>query len=637
VSRLLSVRQLPSAALGPIRRTIQCAAGPPRAREMAHTIRRATTITGMLLEGVSDKYHASRTKRDRLKAAAADAAHSVWGVVELIAPRNPAAVLLQYWIPAVLAFGLVLLLIGTLTSQNELAPVGAGAIAAGALLHFLSVRLRRFAHHRTAVLLLALAAVVSAVAVYWLFAPDLNGRAWSGSLTGVLLLVGGAGLATAVGFACRGILPRPHVTVLLILAFGLAAWLCQAAEDAVRWLAEQQIHVHLAPLGTVRNAFLTAALIFLAALAGIGVWHGTRRILATRLSAIQEGARKLARAMVAQTKRIAAGLKRRSSKKRKASPKERPRRRLTPEATAVIAQTVRVADCDPDRVIAARSVARALTVTGTMSEWIAETRAPAATRMARWLTRAGRAFRGLTEASVPRSLGGILFAHWHWLLVSFAVTLLIAGFVSGRDALGDLGATAGILALALLAGTTLLRGWFRDRARLYGLALPGFLLGAYLTLAALAEGAYKGFAGTWAPGAGDLIGHPVPATVLRADFAFIAGYVILAPSLGLLLCSETRLWRRRRRLATSALILVTIATAATAGLDLLENARLWVFTRYGSAAGDTAFSLLPNVTPQKIAVGSGAAALLAAIAVTAGLNALRRLFADPGTSKLSRK
>ena len=117
----------------------------------------------------------------------------------------------------------------------------------------------------------------------------------------------------------------------------------------------------------------------------------------------------------------------------------------TPDARLAYLRTAGAADPSLDRAHTLRLGARATRVIGRLLEGVSDRYAVSA-KPAAWVTRVGRLFWGLVEASIPGSVGSMLSDYWIFLLILLEIVLLVGGWLFAspqveRVALAALGAT----------------------------------------------------------------------------------------------------------------------------------------------------------------------------------------------------
>jgi hypothetical protein len=269
-------------------------------------------------------------------------------------------------------------------------------------------------------------------------------------------------------------------------------------------------------------------------------------------------------------------------------------RELPPKTVAILVRTIRNAPQAPNRVVAARTVARGTTIVGMMMQHLAQ-RYRLLNQPAAWLLRAGRAAWGVVEAATPRGFWELMFQYWIWLAYALAAAVLLLAAVTGAAGMTRTGV---LLLLAVVAAHTCVGGlnsWMT-----YGRPVRRVLLGvaAVCTVGAglcvyrmnVLDGEIQQDGGhpQMSRNAGLLIS---PADVdkylgadaaqrqrnvermresLLVDFAFIACYTGLLVSLAGLFASIA--WPK----AGTAVSLVAAVVIAGALCDILENAQAYL-------------------------------------------------------------
>jgi hypothetical protein len=608
-----AVRKLDPKAARILRRSVRLARGAPAGARSANWITRATTIIGLMLEGLSDDY-ASRKKT--AAAALAWCGHMSWGLVELAAPRHIATVLFQYWIWLILALSACVTVIGVLTTGLEgMTRAGAAAGAAAAITGLLARALRKWLRRARWVYLVALPLFVAPL--LWAIARAdwqavwLHGRfTYDYRLTAAFVLWAISG-GVVFAYGARRVFPRPHVAVALVAALALVTGAVEAASHARAWLDSGGAccgtpAVSSTGLWFVRATLLALLCLFAAAVFGAG-------------SALAHGwpARPRSRAVSPARQRLhslAAALPPRP---------DRPIRALSPGATAILRRTIQLASGAPDRFPAARWSARAIQIFGAMLQELTTRKLTIAAGMAAWITRSGRVLRALVEFATPNTLGASFLGYWLWLIYALVAILVAAGALVGAAGLVRAGLLAAAAALVFQFAVGLLRASLRRTRAIYGGALPVALLSGacsvYLVVAMNGSGAcemIRELAYAESPEqAQELLAGTTGAdreqmaSVLGLDSLFVPAYILLLCSGALLFGSLTGVSSRR-----SLSVLPVAALALTAGaIDLLENARVWLLLK--------GFRLVwPGpVTDYKWGTLAAALLWLAAVALVAGL------------------
>jgi hypothetical protein len=116
---------------------------------------------------------------------------------------------------------------------------------------------------------------------------------------------------------------------------------------------------------------------------------------------------------------------------------------------------------EPDREVAARSIARATTIVGQMLEDMGERRRPLG-GLPGYVVRAGRIIWLLIEAAAPRRLGNLLFQHWIAIAWLVAIVVFGIGFVFDNAGLRSVGVRLLIGVFALQLAVNLLNRWIRN-------------------------------------------------------------------------------------------------------------------------------------------------------------------------------
>jgi hypothetical protein len=633
-----------------LRRTLRLADGELPASRSARSIQRGTAVVGLLLEGVGDRYH---TARRRFHAFVADTLRGAWTMVELAAPQDPAAIIPQYWIAAVLALGIAVTLIGAITSREHMVPLGLAFAAAGVMLHFLSERLRRFLLRPVWVVVVTLAMLCATSWFGWrllvqMATADEAARAAVRATTAdrifdqiVYLLTTGSplppgtvvegvsiqavelllrwdtvfvatyclwvvALGSLVAFFSRGFTARPHVAMLGVFVLTMVAGVSDLLENLFVWWAVTRSpelwasnELKFATLG--KHAGLIATAILLFNLLRIAIEF---RFIALVLSSID----RLQRISKLTSAFQRSGGRPTNENRPGAERRERPKRTLSAPATRIIAQTVHLADPDPERVSTARAIARGTRIVGELFQSLSAARYPSAGPLAAWVTRSGRFGGVLLELSVPKSLGSIFYLHWFGISLSIICALFLLGWLARVPAISNTAATLFLFITAAALIHSLLRSWLRGHSWLDGLGVPATLLGAFLIARSLIKMDHARLLSSWTPDFPLSAGWTVEN--LLADFALIGGYSVFLIGVGLLAVAETPLRLRNPRLTNLLLTVLCLAVGITVAADSMENVQQWAQMQFAIA---TRVKLVAAASAVVVLVGLMAAAWVSAV------------------------
>jgi len=592
MTRSARVRNLNSKAADVLNRTLRLGKGELDGELAATQVSRATTIIGLLLESLDDRY---TSEKRRLAAATAWCGHMCWGVVELAAPRGPLVVIFQYWIWLILALAIIMLLIGALVADLG------GSTAAGAITAAIGIftgLMARTMRRKFGNLLPQIGTFALLVASVWfLFGVKDIWTLPRHYLAVLYFVVGTASAAVLCARAARTSFVRPHVSMALILAMALVTGLMDVAghlglrgggEDPAR----HDTLVLVLAWSTIGGLALLAAVALIDDLLWTAVLIQKLVKGTVRLNLMGSAA-----ATQVEVVKFVTGLQ-------KATPppaKERKERTLSAGAHEIIRRTVHLAEDNPGRITAARWVSRSLRVFGLMVREYSERRFQPAESVAIWIRRSGGILGGMIELAVPKSLGASLFHHWIWLVYALALAMLLIGEQS--PGVRQAGVLVGEVAVAVHIVVGLLRAYFRGRPPLYAVALPAMLLTATFSLFLVRQmrelddeirrdgGAANmsretkrfqtkaQFEEALGGESGRLKGNFVRMKrSLRRDFAFVPAYVGFFVAAGLFLTPGRRgsMWNRW------AWGLVSLC-AIVAGLgDLVENTRLYLLFNHDS-------------------------------------------------------
>jgi hypothetical protein len=112
----------------------------PEPLTSSRSLARGTTIIGLMLEQLGDKY--MRMKRPG--GILLRVGQAAWGLVELAAPRSLGQILFQYWIVIGYALALMMLLIGLFTNSQPVMRAGYVVLALCVVVNIVVEKLRRW-------------------------------------------------------------------------------------------------------------------------------------------------------------------------------------------------------------------------------------------------------------------------------------------------------------------------------------------------------------------------------------------------------------------------------------------------------------------------------------------------------------
>lgn len=123
-----------------VARTFDKVQSAPDRETSARSIARSTTIVGLMLEGISER----RGGWTSFGGSVSRIGRVLWSLVELAAPQSLLRILGQHWIALFYALGILMIAVGFIGSQQDIALAGAKVVGLTALVNFFIFGLNRW-------------------------------------------------------------------------------------------------------------------------------------------------------------------------------------------------------------------------------------------------------------------------------------------------------------------------------------------------------------------------------------------------------------------------------------------------------------------------------------------------------------